>query len=198
LMITSATPGEGKSTIVAHLAVAHAQQKHKTLLIDCDLRRPAIDKRFGLKTDLGLTAVLLKGLDWRAAVTSVPNAPNLDVLLCGHSSRRATDLIGRALPQILEEAEAEYDLVLIDAPPALGFPEPLQMATAVDGVALVALAGQTDRKALISVVATMKRLRANVIGVVLNEVTKDGGDSYYYHGYYGKYSRYYQHANEAV
>lgn len=65
-------------------------------------------------------------------------------------------------------------------------------------MALVALAGQTDRKALISVVAIMKRLRANVIGVVLNEVTKDGGDSYYYHGYYGKYSRYYQHASEAV
>ena len=198
LMITSATPGEGKSTVASHLAVAHAQQKHRTLLIDCDLRRPAIDKRFGLKTDLGLTAVLLKGLDWRAAVMPVPTVPNLDVLLSGYSSRRATDLIGKALPQILEEAAAEYDLVLVDAPPALGFPEPLQMATAVDGVALVALSGHTDRKALVSVIAIMKRLRVNVTGVVLNEVTKDGGDSYYYHGYYGKYARYYQRSTEAV
>ena len=65
-------------------------------------------------------------------------------------------------------------------------------------VALIALAGQTNRKALASVVNTLVRLRANVLGVVLNEVTKDAGDSYYYHGYYGKYSRYYHHANETA
>ena len=70
------------------------------------------------------------------------------------------------------------------------------MATAVDGVALIALAGQTDRKALASVVSMLRRLRANVVGVALNEVTKDLGDSYYYHGYYGKYARYYNQKPE--
>ena len=198
LMVTSATPGEGKSTVAVHLALAHSQHKHKTLLIDCDLRRPSIDRKLGLKPDTGLSAVLLHALDWRAAVMSIAGAPNLDVLATGAPSRRAADLIGKALPQILEEAAGEYDLVLVDAPPALGFPEPLQMATAVDGVALIALAGETNRKALASVVNTLQRLRANVVGVVLNEITKDAGESYYYHGYYGKYSHYYQQKSESA
>jgi succinoglycan biosynthesis transport protein ExoP len=198
LMVTSATPGEGKSTVAVHLALAHAEQKHKTLLIDCDLRRPSVDRKLGLTPKIGLSEVLLNSMPWRNAVTSVPGAPDLDVLITKNSSRRAADLIGKMLPQILEEAATEYELVVVDTPPALGFPEPLQLATAVDGVALIALAGQTNRKALASVVNTLVRLRANVLGVVLNEVTKDAGDSYYYHGYYGKYSRYYHHANETA
>jgi succinoglycan biosynthesis transport protein ExoP len=198
LMVTSATPGEGKSTVCCHLAMAHAQQNQKTLLIDCDLRRPSVHRRLGLTAETGLSSVLLHGLAWRDCVISVPGIPNLDVLPAGPVSRRASDLIGAALPQLLEEAAAHYDLVMVDSPPALGFPEPLQMATAVDGVALIALAGQTDRKALASVVSMLQRLRANVVGVALNEVTKDIGDSYYYHGYYGKYARYYNQQTESA
>jgi succinoglycan biosynthesis transport protein ExoP len=198
LMVTSATPGEGKSTVAVHLALAHAQQKHKTLLIDCDLRRPSLDRKLGMTPEIGLSEVLLNGMPWRSAVTSVAGVPDLDVLITRNASRRAADLIGKALPQILEEAGAEYDLVIVDTPPALGFPEPLQLATAVDGVALIALAGQTNRKALASVVSTLVKLRANVLGVVLNEVTKDVNDSYYYQGYYGKYSRYYQLESETT
>ena len=155
-------------------------------------------RKLSLKEGAGLSTVVLNGTPWRNAVQIVPDIPNLCVLTAGPTSRRAAELIGKVLPQILEEAAAEYDLVIVDAPPALGFPEPIQMATAVDGVVVIALAGQTDRKALASVVSTMKRLRANVVGVVLNEVTKDAGDSYYYHGYYGKYSRYYQLETEAT
>jgi capsular exopolysaccharide synthesis family protein len=192
LMITSAAPSEGKTTTAVHLAIAHAQQKHKTLLIDCDMRRPGIHTRLGINPESGLATVLQNGLKWREKLVKLVELPDLDVLPTGFSSRRAADLIGASLPRILEEASADYDLIVIDTPPMLGFPEPLQMAAAVDGVVLVALAGQTSRNAVGSALNTLQRVRANVVGLVLNEVTKDVSDSYYY-GYYGKYYKYYRH-----
>jgi Mrp family chromosome partitioning ATPase len=95
--------------------------------------------------------------------------------------------VGRGLEQVLAEASFEYDLVILDAPPLLGFAEPLQMATAVDGVIVVTRAGETSRKAVASVIGTLSRLRANLVGLVLNEVHKEMSDSYYYYSHYGKY-----------
>ena len=103
------------------------------------------------------------------------------------ASRRDADLIGRAIPRILREATAEYDLIVLDSPPLLGFAEPLHLASAVDGVVLVALAGKTNRKAVASAITTLHRLRVNLIGVVLNEVTRNTSADYYHYGYYGKY-----------
>jgi capsular exopolysaccharide synthesis family protein len=197
LMVTSAAPAEGKTTAAVHLAIAHAQQKHKTLLIDCDLRRPGVHGKLGIKSESGLAHVLQNGMQWRGKLVKLPELPDLDILLAGSSNRRAADLIGTNLPRLLEEAIPDYDLIIIDSPPILGFPEPLQMAAAVDGVVLVALAGQTNRNAVGSALTTLQRVRANVVGLVLNEVTKDMSDSYhYYYGYYGKYQRYYTAGTE--
>ena len=196
LMITSATPAEGKTTTAVHLAIAHAQQKHKTLLIDCDLRRPGVHTKLGINPETGLAAVLQNGMQWREKLVKLVELADLDVLPAGLSSRRAADLIGRGLPQILEEAAPEYDLVVVDSPPILGFPEPLQMAAAVDGVVMVAKAGETNRKAVGSALSTLQRVRANVLGVVLNSVTSDMSDGYHYYRYYGKYYRYYQANSE--
>ena len=77
--------------------------------------------------------------------------------------------------------------MILDAPPLLGFAEPLQMATAVDGVVVVARAGETAANGVASVLATLTRLRANVVGLVLNEVHQEISRSYYYYGYYRKY-----------
>jgi len=197
LMVTSAAPAEGKTTAAVHLAIAHAQQKHKTLLIDCDLRRPGVHGKLGIKSESGLAHVLQNGMQWRGKLVKLPELPDLDILLAGSSNRCAADLIGTNLPRLLEEAIPDYDLIIIDSPPILGFPEPLQMAAAVDGVVLVALAGQTNRNAVGSALTTLQRVRANVVGLVLNEVTKDMSDSYhYYYGYYGKYQRYYTAGTE--
>ena len=105
-------------------------------------------------------------------------------------------MIGRRLPEILEDAGTEYDLVVVDSPPILGFPEPLQMAAAVDGVVMVAKAGETNRKTVASALGTLQRVRANVVGLVLNSVTSNMSDSYRYYGYYGKYYRYYKQSGD--
>jgi capsular exopolysaccharide synthesis family protein len=194
LMITSATPAEGKTTTAVHLAIAHAQQKHKTLLIDCDLRRPGVHSKLGINPETGLAAVLQNGMQWREKLVKLPDLDDLDILPTGFSSRRAADLIGRRLPEILEDAGNEYDLIIVDSPPILGFPEPLQMAAAVDGVVMVARAGETNRKTVGSALGTLQRVRANVVGLVLNSVTSNMSDSYRYYGYYGKYYRYYKPA----
>lgn len=196
LLVTSASPSEGKSTIAIHLAVAHAQQHHKTLLIDGDMRRPSIHRRFGVPNLIGLSDVLLEDLPWREALANPEGVPDLDILPAGSVSGRAADLIGRGLQRILDEASREYDLIILDAPPLLGFPEPLQMAAAADGVIIVARAGQTSRNGVATVISTLKRLRANVVGLVLNEVHKEVSNSYYYYGYYGKYYKHYNSTEE--
>ncbi len=187
ILITSASPSEGKSTTAAHLAAAHAEQGKKTLLIDADLRRPSQHNRFGVSNAIGLSTALTGVLPWRDVVLKSPQTPALSVLPSGPSSRRASDLIGQLMVDILEEASKDYDLIVIDAPPILGFAEPLQLATAVDGVVVITRAGETSRKAVATVLATLDRLRANVVGLVLNQVKKNMSDTYSYYGYYRKY-----------
>ena len=189
LLVTSASPGEGKTTTAANLAAAHAEQGKRTLLVDGDLRRPSVHRNFNLPSVVGLSNVLLGELGWREALIRVEGIAGLEILPAGPPSRRASDLVGRGLAELLEEASADYDLVVLDGPPLLGFAEPLQMATAVDGVIVVARAGETRRKAVASVLATLHRLRAKIVGVVLNEVHKELSDSYYYYGYYRSYYR---------
>jgi capsular exopolysaccharide synthesis family protein len=191
LMITSSAPSEGKSTTAAHLAMAHAQQGRRTLLIDGDLRRPSIHRRFDIASTPGLSNVLTTGTPWRSVVAHREELPTLDVLPAGPPSRRAADLVGAELSTLIEDACSEYDLVILDSPPLLGFPEPLQMAATADGVLVVALAGQTNRKALGSALTTLKRLRTNIVGVVLNEVRADTSDDYYYYHYHPKYYKHY-------
>ena len=193
LLMTSAVPREGKTTTSAHLAVAHSLQKRKTLLIDADLRRPGVHDRFGLPNERGLCEVVKGEVLWRDVLQKVDNLPDLTILTAGTASRHAADRLGVTLEKLLEEAGAEYDLIIVDAPPLLGFAEPLQMATVVDGVVVVALAGQTNRNAVANVLSNLSRLKVNVIGLTLNEVRQDMSDRYYYYGYYGKYySKYYK------
>jgi len=193
LLMTSAVPREGKTTTSVHLAAAHSLQKRKTLIIDADLRRPGIHSRFRLPNERGLCEVVKGESTWQELVQHVPELPDLGILTAGTASRHAADRLGGVLEKLLDEAESEYDLVVVDAPPLLGFAEPLQMAAVVDGVVVVALAGQTNRNAVANVLNSLNRLKVNVIGLTLNEVRQDMSDRYYYYGYYGKYySKYYK------
>jgi polysaccharide biosynthesis transport protein len=189
ILMTSATPSEGKSTVAAHLAVAHAEQRHRTLVIDGDMRRPSLHKLMHVPNTAGLSTAIEQNVPWRELL--IQPQPDLDlfILPAGPSIRRAADRIGQFIPQLLAEAAEEFDLTILDAPPLLGFPEPLQMAAAADGVIIVTRAGQTDRSAIAAVLDTLSHLRTNVLGVVLNEVRKQNSSSYYYYG--GNYGKYY-------
>lgn len=187
LLLTSAAPGEGKSTAIIHLAIAHAEQGKKTLIIDADLRRPSVHKKLSLSGSVGLSNVLLGELRWQDTLLKTEKWPDLHVVPAGTVSRRASDLVGSMMVDILDQAAKEYDLILVDAPPLLGFAEAMQVAIAVDGVVVLARAGRTSRKAVARALATLNRLRANVIGLVLNEVDKHNAHGYYYYSDYRKY-----------
>jgi polysaccharide biosynthesis transport protein len=193
LLMTSATPREGKTTTAVHLAVVHSQQKRRTLLIDADLRRPSIYGHLGISNDHGLTDVVNGHTEWRTLLQIPDGLPDLAVLPAGRPSRRAADGLGKTLRTLLDDAANDFDLIICDAPPLLGFAESLQIAALVDGIVVVALAGRTQRPALASVVGNLRRLNTHVMGVVLNEVRQDLSDRYYYYGYYGKYyGKYYK------
>jgi polysaccharide biosynthesis transport protein len=184
IMLTSAQAREGKTTLAIHLAIANAASDKRTLLVDGDLRQPSIHVRFGLTPREGLSNVLTGELPWQTVVQPAKDHPNLSLLLSGPGSHRAADLIGPRLGDLLDEFAKEYDLVILDSPPLLGFAECLQMARGADGVLIISRAGVTKRKAVAAVVSALQRLRANIIGVVLNQVTQStSSEDYSQYGY---------------
>jgi polysaccharide biosynthesis transport protein len=195
ILVTSASPGEGKSTAAMHVAMAHAQLGKKTLLIDADLRRPTLAGKLGISdAGLGLSGALLGETDWQEAVVQVPEVPNLHLLPAGSSSSRGSELIGGSIAEVIDEAAGVYDLVIVDASAILpedrqpegrrpesrqhrplSAAEPTHIAIAVDAVVVVASACGTNSRALRAAVATLNRLRANLIGIALNRLSPATG-----------------------
>jgi len=186
VLMTSASPSEGKTTAAVFLAVAHAEQGRKTLVVDGDLRRPSVHRKFGLSPERGFSNVLTNEATWDEVLIPIKGNPNLYIMPAGPPTHRAADLISQRISEILDECCKGFDLVIIDGPPLLGFAESLQMATAADGVLIIGRAGVTQRKHVRSVLQALHRIRANVLGVVLNQVKSDSSDGYSY-GYYRSY-----------
>ena len=192
LLVTSALAGEGKSTCTAHMAIAHALQGRRTLLIDADLRRPSLHNHFALRNVTGLSEVILEDRELMDVRRQVPGIEDLDVITAGPQSQKAAHLIGSKIAAILAEAVKDYDLVVIDAPPMLGLAEPIQIACATDGVILIAQAGRTDQEAVAAVIGTLHRMEVNVLGLVLNKVRREMSYTYKHYGIYSQYDE--QHA----
>lgn len=191
IMVTSASPSEGKSTVATAIAIAHASKGDRVLLIDADLRRPSIGDKLGITRTTGLSEVCLKNLPWQEAVYPVPGASGLSVITAGQSNRRAIDHFGRVFADLLAEAADEFDFIVVDTPPLLGFSEPLHLATLVDGVLLVALAGSTNRRALQTCAGQLRRVGAAILGVVINAATRENQAGGAYHHYYtSDYAKY--------
>ena len=180
ILVTSASATDGKTTAAANLASANAEHGRKTLLIDADLRRPAVHKGFGMWPGTGLSDVLQGKRSWKHVLVTVDDRPNLTLLPAGPPSRRAADLASPRIVDLLDEMAREYDLIIVDGPPLLGFAEPLEIAKAVDGVLVVVRAGKTKRQAASAALAALRRVRANVVGIVLNDVEAGSASDYSY------------------
>jgi len=178
IVITSAEPGEGKSTCAAHMAAAGASRGKRTLLIDADLRSPIQHRLFKLGTRASLTSAITEGHSLRQIRQPSGHTGMLDVIVAGQGSGRMCAQVAVIVSKLLTEAAREYDLIIVDAPPMLFLSEPIQMACIADGVLVIGRAGQTDQRAVAAVFATLRRVRANILGLVINRADPSSSFSY--------------------
>ncbi|MFF5625278.1 polysaccharide biosynthesis tyrosine autokinase [Microbacterium sp. NPDC012755] len=180
LLITSASPAEGKSTFSANLALTLADLGENTLLIDADLRRPRIGEIFGLDAAVGLTSVVLGSAELSDAV--IPwREGGPDLLLSGEvPPNSASVLTSHAFAEVLGAASEGHDVVVIDSPPALTVADTNLVAPLVDGVVIVVDASKTSRPQLAATIRTLEGSGAPIIGIVLNKVRLPRSRTTYY------------------
>jgi polysaccharide biosynthesis transport protein len=189
-VISSAEPGDGKTTVLANLAVAYAQSEKKTLLIDADLRRPGLTRMTSLSRTSGLSEILRSdGEIAKLAATHIhaSGIKNLDILPSGpRPSNPAELLAGARFSQFLAWAGGVYDHVLIDSPPALATSDTAVIGRLVDGVVLVVQPAKNRRRLVTRLVESLAMLKISVLGVVINRVGSAQDRGYYsYHSGYG-------------
>jgi len=186
ILFTSSAPSEGKSTVSNNVAVSWAKQGKKVILMDADLRRPTIHKTFNVSNRIGLSSYLLGNAELDEiikptmvqnlyVITSGPVPPNPSELL---GSMRTRDLLTRLVDK--------FDLLILDAPPANSVTDSQVLSAQVDGVIIVVPQGIADKAGVIHAKEALEIVHANILGAIMNRVTREKSSSYY-GGYYGGY-----------
>ena len=190
ILVTSASPQEGKTTISANSALVLAQRGSRVLLLDADLRRPGIDKLFGLKSRGGLST-LISGVDKvEDVVVPFAEVPNLWILPAGPVPPQPAELLSSAvMKDYIARWRNEFDHVIIDTPPCLSVTDAVVLSPEADRVILVARSGQTTKVALRRACDLLLQVNARIMGIVLNALSVHSGEGYYYYG--GRYARRY-------
>jgi len=194
LAVVSAQPGEGKSTVAANLAASLARNQKRVVLVDADVRRPSQHRAFGVANHPGLTSVL-EGHATLAEALVADVTPNVTLLPGGPAANTPAALIANRLEAVLDELRSAFDYVVIDTPPLLGFSDGLSVAHFADATLLVARAAKTPRDQVAFALHQLRRVRARIIGLVLNQVPASL-NSYYSSYQYGPYlKRYADHGD---
>ncbi|RAP74017.1 CpsD/CapB family tyrosine-protein kinase [Paenibacillus montanisoli] len=183
IMTTSASPGEGKSTTIANLAVVYAQADKRVVLIDADLRKPTAHHTFGVSNRKGLSSVLSRQCELHEAVQST-HVPNLSVITSGPIPPNPSEMVASGrMSALIEELRNQFDIILIDTPPTLAVTDAQIVATKVDGTILVLDSGKVKRDMVMKAKQQLAQVNANILGVVLNNIKKKNSDGYYYYYY---------------
>ncbi|MGL4873250.1 MAG: CpsD/CapB family tyrosine-protein kinase [Clostridium sp.] len=180
LLITSSLPGEGKSTTSSNLAMTFSQADKKTILVDCDLRKPSVHKKFNISNIIGLTDYIVEKKDISNYL--VKYNENLDILPAGKVSPSPSEMLSsKAMTKLLDDLAQMYDQVIIDSPPVNVVTDAQILATKVDGVIIVVAAGQTKKDSVITAKESIEKVKGKVLGTVLNKLEVKRDQHYYYY-----------------
>ena len=190
IVITSPNPAEGKTTTVINTAIALSQTGAQVLVIDTDMRKPRIHKIFDEENGVGLSNFLSGHGDLKSIIKKT-EIPNLYYIPSGPIPPNPSELIGSSLfKSMMASLGEQFDHLILDSPPVLGFADSIILSTSVDGIILVVLGGKTPRETLQRAKEVLHQVNAKILGVVINRIDiqrSDYGYYYYrYHYYYGK------------
>ena len=181
LVVTSAAPGDGKSTTLANLAVTMSQGEKRTILVDADLRKPSLHKLFGVSNNQGLTTMAVEDSALAEPPLVETGLDNLWLLPSGPLPPNPAEILGsRRMEEIITALKARADVVLFDAPPAIVVTDAAVLGTKVDGVLLVIRAGKTRREHAQRAKELLERVKVRVVGAVLNNAPPDQSMGGYY------------------
>ena len=180
LVVTSANPGEGKTTVAGNLALVLAQGESKVLLVDCDMRRPSIHKTFKISNTYGISDLLVGNKKLESVANKYND--NLSIVPAGKIPPNPAEMLAsKAMTAFLEEMKNYFDYIVLDTPPLQAVTDAQVLSTKVDGSLIVVRAGVTKKDAVHNAVSIIKKVKGNIIGTVLN-VAETKNDKYYYYG----------------
>ena len=198
ILVTSAVPQEGKTTVSANSALVLAQRGGRVLLVDADLRRPGIDRIFGFRSASGLSTLISGSQRFEQVAIPFADFPNLTILPAGPIPPQPAELLGSSvMKDYIARWRNQFDHVVIDSPPCLSVTDPVVLSPEADRVILVARSGKTTKIVLRRACDLLTQVNARVMGIVLNGLNTRSTEGYYYYG--GRYSdRYYDESKESI
>ena len=181
IVITSSEPGEGKSTTAGNIAISFAQASKKTVIIDCDLRKPSLHKKFKISNIGGLSDILIG----KEKIDDVVHHFNdeLDIITSGKLPPNPAEMLGsRTMERLLIALKERYDIIILDTAPLQAVTDAQILSTKSDGIILVVRAHAIKRESVIQAKGLIEKVGGKILGTVLNGVENTRGKYYYYYG----------------
>lgn len=183
ILVTSSTPGEGKSTTAANLGVVFAQEGKRVLIIDGDLRKPTLHHTFKIFNEIGLSDILVRKASFNEAIQET-FIVGLYVMTSGPISPNPAELLSsKMMDEILRDVKRDYDIIIVDSPPLLSVSDTQILSNKCDGTLLIVNSGVVEKEVVQKATAILAQSQAKVLGVVLNNYVSPSNKHYY--DYYG-------------